>query len=85
LTRLIARENFIILQFSPWSVFFPFRSKYLPQHFVLKNPQYMFLPQNERPGFALVQHNWRIRVLYLLIFSFFILDGKPKKDFVLKW
>jgi hypothetical protein len=28
--------KFIIVQFSPWSVFLPFRSKYLPQHSVLK-------------------------------------------------
>jgi hypothetical protein len=26
---------FIIMQFSPWSVFLPFRSKYLPQHSAL--------------------------------------------------
>jgi hypothetical protein len=36
--------KFIIIQFSPWSVFLPFRSKYLPQHFVLKNPQTASLP-----------------------------------------
>jgi hypothetical protein len=24
----------IIMQFSPWSIFHPFRSKYLPQHSV---------------------------------------------------
>jgi hypothetical protein len=34
--------KFIIMQFSPWSVFLPFRSKYPPQHSVLKNPQSMF-------------------------------------------
>jgi hypothetical protein len=38
------------MQFSPWSIFLPFRSKYLPQHF--KNPQSMFLPHSERPSFA---------------------------------
>jgi hypothetical protein len=27
------------MQFSPQFVFFPFRSKYPPQHSVLKNPQ----------------------------------------------
>jgi hypothetical protein len=41
--------KFIIMQFSPWSVFLPFKSKYLPQHSVLKNPQSVFLPQSERP------------------------------------
>jgi hypothetical protein len=30
--------KFIIMQFSPRSVFIPFRSKYLPQHTVLINP-----------------------------------------------
>jgi hypothetical protein len=28
--------KFIIMQFSPWSIFLPFRSKYPPQHSVLK-------------------------------------------------
>jgi hypothetical protein len=49
--------KFIIMQFSPWSVFLPFRSKYPPQHSVLKNPQSVFLPQSERPSFAPIQHN----------------------------
>jgi hypothetical protein len=44
------------MQFSPWSVFLPLRSKYRPQHSVLKNPQSMFLPQSERPSFAPIQH-----------------------------
>jgi hypothetical protein len=30
--------KFIIMQFSPWSIFLPFRSKYPPQHSVLKKP-----------------------------------------------
>jgi hypothetical protein len=37
--------KFIITQFSPRSVFLPFRSKYPPQHSVLKNPQSVFLSQ----------------------------------------
>jgi hypothetical protein len=49
--------KFIIMYFSSRSVFLPFRSKYLPQHTVLKNPQSMFLPQSERPSFAPIQHN----------------------------
>jgi hypothetical protein len=32
-----------IMQFSPWSIFLPFRSKYLPQYSVLKNSQSTFL------------------------------------------
>jgi hypothetical protein len=51
--------KFIIMQFSPWSIFLPFRSKYLPQHFAPKNPQSVFLPQSERPSFAPIQHNWQ--------------------------
>jgi hypothetical protein len=51
--------KFIIMQFSPRSIFLPFRSKYLPQHSVLKNPQTMFLHQRERPSFAPLQHNWQ--------------------------
>jgi hypothetical protein len=38
-------------------VFIPFRSKYPPQHSVLKNPQSVFLPQSERPSFAPIQYN----------------------------
>jgi len=51
--------KFIIMQFSPRSVFLPFRSKYPPQHSVFKNPQSVFLLQNERPSFTPIQHNWQ--------------------------
>jgi len=51
--------KFIIMQFSPLSVFIPFRSKYLPQHSVLKNPQSVFLPHGEGPSFTPIQHNWQ--------------------------
>jgi hypothetical protein len=37
--------NFIIMQFSPRTVFLPFRSKYPPQHTVLKNPQSVLFPK----------------------------------------
>jgi hypothetical protein len=30
----------------------PLRSKYLPQHLILKHPQNMFLPQWQRPSFT---------------------------------
>jgi hypothetical protein len=36
--RRIQVMKLIIMQFSPWSIFLPFRSKYLPQHSVPKNP-----------------------------------------------
>jgi hypothetical protein len=51
--------NFIIMQFSPWSVILPFRSKYAPQHSLLKHPQSMFLPQSERVGFTPIQYKWQ--------------------------
>jgi hypothetical protein len=55
----IQTVKFIIMQFSSRSVFIPFRSKYPPQHSVLKNPQSVFLPQSERPSCAPIQHNWK--------------------------
>jgi len=42
----IQAMELIIMQFSPWSILLPFMSKYPPQHPVLKNPQSVFLPQN---------------------------------------
>jgi hypothetical protein len=41
---------FIIMQFALWSIFLPLRSKH---------PQFMFLPQSERPSFTSIQHNWQ--------------------------
>jgi hypothetical protein len=49
--------KFIIMQYSPLSIFPPFRSKYPPQHSVLRNPQSMFLSQSERPSFTPIQNN----------------------------
>jgi hypothetical protein len=68
----------IIMQFSPWSIFLPFRPKYL-QHSVLKNSQSMFLPQSERPSFAPIQHNWQnYRVLNYINFKYnFCLQMSP--------
>jgi hypothetical protein len=57
--RRIRTVKFIIMQFSPRSVFLPFRSKYLSQHTVLKNPQSMLLSQSERPSFTPIQHKWK--------------------------
>ena len=36
---------------------FPPRSKYSPQHHVLKHPQLPFLPQCQRPSFSPIQNN----------------------------
>jgi hypothetical protein len=74
----IQAVEFNIMQFSSWSVFLPFRSKYLPQHSVLKNPQSMFLPQSERPSFTPIQHNWQ-NFLYILVFRFFDMRREDKR------
>ena len=37
----------------------PPRSKYSPQHHILKHHQLPFLPQCQRPGFTPIQHNRR--------------------------
>jgi hypothetical protein len=50
--------KFIITQFSPRSVFLPFRSK-CSQHSVLKHTRSMFLPQSERPSSAPIHHKWQ--------------------------
>jgi len=38
--------KFIIMQFPSRAIFIPSRSKYPPQHPVLKHPQPMFIPQS---------------------------------------
>jgi hypothetical protein len=53
----IQAVKFIIMQFSSRSVFLPFRSKYLPQHSILKNLQFVYLSQSERLSFVPIQHN----------------------------
>jgi hypothetical protein len=48
----------LIMLFSPFSChFLPLRSKYSPQHRILKHPQSMFFPSCERPSLAPVQNN----------------------------
>jgi len=56
--------KFIVIQFFPWSVFLYFRSRYLPQHTVFKNPQSVFFPQSERPSFAPIWYKWQNNSLY---------------------
>jgi hypothetical protein len=41
--------KFIIMQFSPWSIFLPFRSKYLPQHFCRIQNLYTYLKPHITP------------------------------------
>jgi hypothetical protein len=50
--------KFIIMKFSPWSFFLPFKSEY-PQHSVLRIPQSVFIPESERPNFATIKYNWQ--------------------------
>jgi hypothetical protein len=68
----------LIMQFSsPICHFLPVRSKYLPQHLVLKCPQFVFFPWCERPTFTPMQTRVVI-VLYTLIFIFQSADRKTK-------
>jgi hypothetical protein len=58
----IQAVKFILLQFSPWSIFLSFRSKYLPQHPVLKNPSVCVPPSKWETKFRthtvhLAQHD----------------------------
>jgi hypothetical protein len=56
------------LQFPPFSsLLIPLRSKYLPQHPVLKHPQSTFLPC-QRPRFTPIQND---RQNYGLVYSNF--------------
>jgi hypothetical protein len=74
--------KFIVMQFSPRSVFLPFRSKH-SQHCVLKVPQSMFLPHSERPSFAPIQYKWQnYSFVYFNFQFFFIWDRKAK---ILDW
>jgi hypothetical protein len=62
--------KFIIIQFSSQSVFLPFRSKYLLQHSVLKNPQSLFPKVRDQVSHPHSTTD-KITVLYILIFRFF--------------
>ena len=46
---------------------FPPRSKYSPQHHILKRPQLPFLPQCQRPGFTPMQNNRQIYSQLLIL------------------
>jgi len=63
ITRTILGEEYRSLSsslciFFPLPCYFiPLRTKYSPQHPILKHPQPAFLPQCERPGFTPIQNN----------------------------
>jgi hypothetical protein len=55
--RRLQVMKFLIMQFSPTSRhFIALRSKYFPQHTLLKHPQSMFLPSRQRPSFTTIQN-----------------------------
>jgi hypothetical protein len=71
--------KFIIMQFSPWSAFLPFRSKYPPQHSVLNDSPSMFLPRSGRLSFAPIRYSWRnYSSICFNLQVFLIWDGKTK-------
>ena len=45
------------------------RSKYSPQHPVLKHPQLPFLPQCQRPSFTPIQNNRQNKIIFIFIFT----------------
>ena len=59
------------MQLSPFPCHLvPLRSKYFPQHPILKHPQPAFLPQYQRPVSHPYKITGKIIVLYILIFKF---------------
>jgi hypothetical protein len=59
------------VQLSPFSRYFiPLRSKYSPQHPVLKHPQSVLFPLCYRPSFTAIQNNWQNYGLYILTVTF---------------
>jgi hypothetical protein len=74
----IQAMKFIIMQFSPWSVFIPFSSKYPPQHTVLKD---LSLSSSLKVKDQVSQPHSKTRkiiLLYILIFSFLYEKRKQK-------
>jgi len=76
ITRTILVEKYIsfsssLMQSPPVPRYLvPPRSKYSPQHLVLKHPQLHFLTQCQRPSITPIQNNNKIIVPYILIFKF---------------
>ena len=57
---------FLVMQSPPFPRYpVPPRSKYSPQHHVLKHPQLSFLPQCQRPSFTPVQNDAHIFILVI--------------------
>jgi hypothetical protein len=64
--RRIQAVKFITMQFSPWSIFLPFRSKYPPQHCVLKKPSVCVPPSKWETKFR--THTAQMAKLQFCIF-----------------
>jgi hypothetical protein len=71
--------KFIIMKFSLWSIFLPFRSRYPPEHSVLKNPQSMSSPEVRDQVSHPYSTTGKIIVLYVLIFRCFDMTREDKR------
>ena len=86
ITRIIFGEEYRSLSSSLCIFLFPcyvvpLRSKYFPQHPILKHPQPTFLPQWERPSFTPIQNNRQnYSSLYLKSSHFLIANWKTKNS-----
>jgi hypothetical protein len=76
--RRIQVMKFVIMQFSPRSVFLPFRPKYPPQHSVLKNLSLCSSPKVRDQVSHPYSTTGKITVLYILIFTFFDIRREDK-------
>jgi hypothetical protein len=78
--------NLLIIQLPPISRhYISLRSKYSPQHPVLKHPQSLFLPYCQRPSFTPIQNNMQnYTFVYSNLFTF--LNGRREhKRFWTEW
>jgi hypothetical protein len=45
----------------------------------------VFLPQSQRPTLTVIQYTAKIRVLYILMFSFFYMRWEDKRSWVITY
>jgi hypothetical protein len=70
--------RFIIVQFSPRSVYLPFRSKYPPQHSVLRILSLCSSLKVRDPVSLPYSTTGKITILYILILGFICETGRQK-------